>query len=708
VSETLAPEPRAHRTLLFRKYVTVLVALVAGALIISGLIEGYFSYLENQTALVGIQRAQAAGAAARIEQFVNEIERQVHDSPPAAPAAAVTLAQRRSDLLRLLRQAPSLTDVSYLDAAGHEQMRVSRLALNVAESFEDYSRDAKFLEAKSGKTYFGPVYFRNESEPYMTIGIADRGANAGVTLAEVNLKFIWDVVSGIKIGDAGYAYVVDRHGQLVAHPDISLVLQKTDLSAFPQVRSALEASRQPARERDQATIAANVQGRQVLSTYAYISPTGWMVLVEQPLEEVFAPLYASLLRSALLLAVGLAVAVLASLLLARKMVAPIRSLQNGAALVGGGALDHRIALKTGDELEVLSDEFDRMASRLHESYASLEQKVEERTHDLADALNQIDRQRRELAEWNQTLEARVAQQVDELQRLGRLRRFLAPQIAELVVASGEEALLESHRREIAVVCCALRGFITFSETAEPEDVLAALREFQRAMGELVFRFGGTLERFAGEGLVVFFNDPVPCPDPAARAVRMAIAMRERASEQTDSWRQRGHSLAFVGGVAMGYATLGTIGFEGRLDYAAVGSVTNQASALCAHADGGQILASERVFSAVRELVQTEKVSGAADDGTTTTAAYSVLSLKTPIHERPAETGPLSAREREVAVLIARGRSNRQIAEELVIAERTVAAHIEHIMTKLDFASRTQIGVWAAERGLLQVRGGSST
>jgi adenylate cyclase len=708
VSETLAPEPRAHRTLLFRKYVTVLVALVAGALIISGLIEGYFSYLENQTALVGIQRAQAAGAAARIEQFVNEIERQVHDSPPTAPAAAVTPAQRRSDLLRLLRQAPSLTDVSYLDAAGHEQMRVSRLALNVAESFEDYSRDAKFLEAKSGKTYFGPVYFRNDSEPYMTVGIADRGANAGVTLAEVNLKFIWDVVSGIKIGDAGYAYVVDPHGQLVAHPDISLVLQKTDLSALPQVRSALEASRQPARARDEATIAANVQGRQVLSTHAHISPTGWMVLVEQPLEEVFAPLYASLLRSALLLAVGLAVAVLASLLLARKMVAPIRSLQNGAALVGGGALDHRIALKTGDELEVLSDEFDRMASRLHESYASLEQKVEERTHDLADALNQIDRQRRELAEWNQTLEARVAQQVDELQRLGRLRRFLAPQIAELVVASGEEALLESHRREIAVVCCALRGFITFSETAEPEDVLAALREFQRTMGELVFRFGGTLERFAGEGLVVFFNDPVPCPDPAARAVRMAVAMRERASEQTDSWRQRGHSLAFVGGVAMGYATLGTIGFEGRLDYAAVGSVTNQASALCAHADAGQILASERVFSAVRELIQAEKVIGAADDGTTATAAYTVLSLKTPILERPAETGPLSAREREVAVLIARGRSNRQIAEELVIAERTVAAHVEHIMTKLDFASRTQIGVWAAERGLLQVRGGSST
>jgi class 3 adenylate cyclase/DNA-binding CsgD family transcriptional regulator/HAMP domain-containing protein len=422
--------------------------------------------------------------------------------------------------------------------------------------------------------------------------------------------------------------------------------------------------------------------------------------VEQPLEEVFAPLYGSLLRSALLLVVGLALAIVASLLLARRMVAPIRSLQAGAALVGAGALDHRIALKTGDELEALSDEFDRMAARLHESHIRLEQKVEERTRELADAVNEIDRQRRKLAEWNQTLEARVAQQVDELQRLGRLRRFLAPQIAELVVASGDEALLESHRREIAVVCCALRGFTAFSETAEPEDVLAALREFHGAMGELVFRFGGTLERFAGEGLVVFFNDPVPCPDPAARAIRMALAMRERANKQTASWRQRGHSLAFVGGVAMGYATLGTIGFEGRLDYAAIGTVTNQASALCAHASAGQILAGERVISAVWELVQTENV---ADDGPMEPAAYTVLGLKGSSPDKLAETGPLSAREQEVAALIARGRTNRQIAEQLVIAERTVAAHIEHIMTKLDFSSRTQIGVWAAERGLLHAR-----
>jgi class 3 adenylate cyclase/HAMP domain-containing protein len=696
----------AHRSRLFRKYLTVLVVLVAGTLIASGLLEAYFSYRENEAGLVELQQSKASGAAARIQQFLTDVERQIRDGYQTAPTSPATIEHERSDLLRLLRQAPALTEASYLDSVGRERVHVSRLGLNLT-AMEDYSREPKFLEAKSGQTYFSPVYFRGESEPYMTLGIADRRPDPGVTVAEANLKFIWDVVSGIKIGDAGYAYVVDPRGQLVAHPDISLVLQKTDLSGLPQVRSALEAS-VLAPDRGEATIAANLQGRQVLITYAEISPVGWVVLVEQPLEEVFAPLYASLARTALFLAIGLVLAVIASLLLARRMVAPIQSLQAGAALVGGGALDHRIGLKTGDELEVLSDAFDRMAARLHDSYTRLEQKVEERTRDLADALKQIDRQRAELAAWNQSLEARVATQVDELQRLGRLRRFLAPQIADLVVASGDEALLESHRREIAVVSCALRGFTAFSEAAEPEDVLGVLREFRRLMGELVFRFGGTLERFSDEGLVVFFNDPVPCPDPAARAVRMTLAMRERADEQAGSWRQRGYPLAFVGGVAIGYATLGTIGFEGRLDYAAIGGVTNQAAALCARADPGQILASQRVLSAVRDLIQAEKVGGASEEGLAAPKAYRVLGLRTQTTAEPTLAAQLTAREREVAALVARGLTNRQIAEELVISERTVAAHIEHILTKLDFASRTQVGVWAAEHGLLEPHARPST
>ena len=204
---------RTHRSQLFRKYLTVLVVLVGGTLAANGVLEGYFSYQENQAALVAIQHAKASGAAARIGQFVEEVERQVREGYQSAPTAAISLEQERADLLRLLRLAPSLTEASYLDSAGREQVHVSRLGLNVP-AMEDFSREPKFVEARTGRTYFGPVYFRGDSEPYMTLGVADRRPDPGVTAAEANLKFIWDVVSAIEIGEAGYAYVVDPRGHL--------------------------------------------------------------------------------------------------------------------------------------------------------------------------------------------------------------------------------------------------------------------------------------------------------------------------------------------------------------------------------------------------------------------------------------------------------------------------------------------------------------
>ncbi|HEU5393277.1 MAG TPA: response regulator, partial [Candidatus Methylomirabilis sp.] len=209
----------------------------------------------------------------------------------------------------------------------------------------------------------------------------------------------------------------------------------------------------------------------------------------------------------------------------------------------------------------------------------------------------LEAQAAQLAEWNRTLEQRVAEQLAELERVGRLKRFLAPQLAELIVSAGDEKVLESHRREITVVFCDLRGFTAFAETAEPEEVMGVLREYHAAMGPLIFQFEGTLERFAGDGLMVFFNDPLPCPDPAARAVRMAVAMRARAGELEALWRKRGHQLGFGVGIALGYATLGKIGFEGRFDYGAIGTVTNLASRLCDEARGGQILVSQRVHAA---------------------------------------------------------------------------------------------------------------
>jgi adenylate cyclase len=214
----------------------------------------------------------------------------------------------------------------------------------------------------------------------------------------------------------------------------------------------------------------------------------------------------------------------------------------------------------------------------------------------------IEAQAAELAAFNQQLEERVREQVDQLERLGRLRRFLSPQLAELVVSSGDDSFLESHRREITVVFCDLRGFTAFAETVEPEDVLQVLSEYHEALGDLVHRFEGTLERFTGDGLMVFFNDPLPCPDAPERAVRMAVAMRGHVSQLAESWSRMGYDLHLGIGIAQGHATLGRIGFEGRSDYAAIGSVTNLAARLCADAEPWQILATERVYSAAGDAV----------------------------------------------------------------------------------------------------------
>jgi class 3 adenylate cyclase/CheY-like chemotaxis protein len=232
----------------------------------------------------------------------------------------------------------------------------------------------------------------------------------------------------------------------------------------------------------------------------------------------------------------------------------------------------------------------------------------------------------ELAEWNRSLEARVREQVEEIERMSRLRRFLSPQIAELVLS--QEALLQPHRREISVVFCDLRGFTTFSETAEPEESLAVLRDYHQAVGAAVFRHEGTLEHFAGDGVMVWFNDPVPQEDHALRAVRMAVAVRERMVEQFEKWGKRGHTLGFGAGIAMGHATLGRIGFEGRYDYGAVGNVTNLAQRLSAEAKPGQILVSQRVFGAIETAVESESVGELLLKGySRPMAAYSVVTLR---------------------------------------------------------------------------------
>ena len=369
---------------LFPKYATLIIALVGGMLVASGGISLYFSYREIQEHLVALQREKAQAAAGRIEQYVLDIEHQLGwTALPQVGAGANPLEQRRFEYLKLLRQVPAIPEVAWIDASGREQLKVSRLAMDVSGADTDLSKDPKFREAKSGKTWYSPVYFRKETEPYMTISRPSGGG--GVTIAEVNLKFVWEVVSRIKIGQAGLAFVVNAGGTLIAHPDISLVLQKTDMTKLAQVAAHVQSAQDDEAE---PFLARDLKGVEMLSAHARIPTLNWAVFVELPLAEAFKPVYASIERMGLLLLAGLALSVLASFFLARLMVRPIRALQDGAAQIGAGNLEQKITVTTGDELQTLAGQFNSMAAQLKESYAGLERKVDERTREVTEALEQ--------------------------------------------------------------------------------------------------------------------------------------------------------------------------------------------------------------------------------------------------------------------------------------------------------------------------------
>ena len=368
---------------LLTKYAAFIIGLVSAALLASGGVSVYFSYRENQEHLVTLQREKALAAATRIEQYISDIEHQLGwTALPQVGTGANPVEQRRYEYLKLLRQAPAITEVVWIDASGREQLRVSRLAMDVVGSATDFTKDPKYAGVTAGKTWYSSVYFRKETEPYMTISRPAGGAGGGITIAEVNLKFVWEVVSRIQIGRAGLAYVVSSDGTLIAHPDISLVLQKSDLSKLIHVAAAARG------EGEDLPIARNLKGEEVLTAHAGIPTLNWTVFVELPLAEAFAPLYSSILRIGLLLLAGLVLSMLASVYLARVMVTPIRALQQGAARIGAGNLDQRIEVHTGDELEALSEQFNKMAGDLKAFYAGLERKVEERTAELKESLEQ--------------------------------------------------------------------------------------------------------------------------------------------------------------------------------------------------------------------------------------------------------------------------------------------------------------------------------
>jgi len=390
-SEESAAQPRRR---LIRKYVALVAALVVAALLTSSLTELYFSYQDNKDALTRIQSEKARSAAASIDQFLDPILIQIRGvARPPVDRGAKGLDEREVNYLRLFDRVPDVSQVSYLDASGREALRVSQFEVAVRRSGKDASNEQRFRVARSKGPYLGEVYFRRGSRPHMTISVAEAAPGRGVVAAEIDLRFVGDVISNARVGSAGYAYAIDGRGRLVAHPDINLVLRKTSFASLPQVRAALEGVTPEARS---VTTGRDFNGGEVLSASQSIDRLGWRVFVEEPLSEAFAPLKSAIWRTAFLLIAFLLLAIATSVLLARRLVRPIESIQAAAAKIGSGALDQRIDIATNDELGALAEEFNRMATQLQESYAGLEQKVEERTRELAKALAELDEKSREL------------------------------------------------------------------------------------------------------------------------------------------------------------------------------------------------------------------------------------------------------------------------------------------------------------------------
>jgi signal transduction histidine kinase len=388
---------RLRRTSLFWKYTVVLAAVVAGALIVSGGIQAWFTYRSNRDDLELIQQKEAQLAGLRIDQFIGEATRDLSSTLPAQSldSRPRPSAEWSTEFARLLRQNAAIAEAGYSDQSGSEQVRQVRGAATSATVSGAHSRatDDAFLKAKSGQTGYGPLYFQKVGAsfvPYMTIAIAEPEPRTGVVTAELNLSYVWQIVGPLRIGKAGKAYVVDATGRLVADPDLALAASKADLSTLPQVKAALTAALTTPPASSAPVTAKNTTGTDVLTTYYPVNPPNWFVFVEQPQSEAFSSLYDSLWRSAALLAGGLVLAAIVSFAFAQRWVRPVRALQLGAARIAGGDLHTRIDLRTGDELEALGAEFNTMAAHLRESYATLEAKVEERTRELEEANDQLE------------------------------------------------------------------------------------------------------------------------------------------------------------------------------------------------------------------------------------------------------------------------------------------------------------------------------
>ncbi len=369
----------AWRGSLQRRYATIFVLVVSMPLLVSAVVSASLAHRQQREAIAALQDAQADASTIRILEFLHEVRLQLAWLTDL-PWGSDSTAQRRLDALRAMRQAPAITDLVLLDEAGRERVAESRQELSRLDTLADRSASPAYAGARANRIYHGDVYFRKGSEPFVTIAVAGSDPVAGVAVAEVSLKHIWDVVSRIHFGREGIVYVVDRAGRLIAHPDIQLVLRHTDLSnaqQAPELRRNGEPS--PRAVRMNGTL-----GRPVLATSRRIEPTGWHVVVEQPLEEADEPVRAAVAAAVWVALGSLALALAVALWSAWRMVRPLQALAQGAERIGAGQLSHRIELRSGDELQRLGERFNAMAGELQSSYGSLERKVEERTRELTD------------------------------------------------------------------------------------------------------------------------------------------------------------------------------------------------------------------------------------------------------------------------------------------------------------------------------------
>jgi class 3 adenylate cyclase/HAMP domain-containing protein len=578
-SEPGASERRL-RGRLFAKYVALFAAVVSIALISSGAFEVWFSYREHNASLIRIQQGQAAAAAEKIALFIVEIQRQLGWTTQL-PWSPGMLEQRRFDCLRLLRQVPAITEITELDPTGHEQLRVSRLALDVIGSNIDYSKDPKFIKAVANKVYYGPVFFRRGSEPYMTLALAGVQRASGVSVAQVNLKFIWDVVSQIKVGEHGKAYVIDAESRLIAHPDISLVLRNSNLAHLQQVKATRAGL--DGRQRNSVDEATDLQGRPVLAAYAPVERLGWLVFVELPLSEAYAPLYASLERTGGLLAGGLVLALLSGLFLARRMVVPIRILREGAARFGAGNLSQRISLRTGDELETLADQFNDMAGRLQESHTDLEKKIETRTSEL-----------RESSEFLSSVSTKIS-------------KYISPQIYKSIFSGQRDVAIATERKRLTIFFSDIKDFTSITERLQPEDLTALVNEYFTEMSNIATRHGATVDKFIGDAMLLFFGDPETkgAAEDARACLEMAIDMQNRLTQLNIEWRGRGIENPFRArmGINTGYCNVGNFGSSDRMDYTIIGAEANLAARLQQIAEPGSIVMSYESYALVRDVVR---------------------------------------------------------------------------------------------------------